>query len=77
MKRRRKAVQAAHDVYLEFRHSSVEERKQLLDRIVEEYKNRKQDIIEAITAELGAPLTVSENFIIKWVYNTFQKHVEL
>merc|ERR1712098_534584 len=45
-----KAVQAAHDVYLEFRHSSVEE-----------YKNRKQDIIEAITAELGAPLTVSEN----------------
>ncbi|MEJ7286393.1 aldehyde dehydrogenase family protein, partial [Staphylococcus epidermidis] len=31
-----KAVQAAHDVYLEFRHSSVEERKQLLDRIVEE-----------------------------------------
>ena len=26
MKRRRKAVQAAHDVYLEFRHSSVEER---------------------------------------------------
>ncbi|NYN82376.1 aldehyde dehydrogenase family protein, partial [Salmonella enterica] len=44
-----------------FRHSSVEERKQLLDRIVEEYKNRKQDIIEAITAELGAPLTVSEN----------------
>lgn len=56
-----KAVQAAHDVYLEFRHSSVEERKQLLDRIVEEYKNRKQDIIETITAELGAPLTVSEN----------------
>ncbi|MDN6233291.1 MAG: aldehyde dehydrogenase family protein, partial [Staphylococcus simulans] len=44
-----KAVQAAKDVYLEFRHSSVEYRRDLLDKIVKEYENRKQDIIEAIT----------------------------
>ncbi|MFH4936097.1 aldehyde dehydrogenase family protein [Staphylococcus cohnii] len=56
-----KAVEAADKVYLEFRHSSVEERKELLDKIVQEYKNRKDDIIDAITDELGAPLKVSEN----------------
>ncbi|MEX6356670.1 aldehyde dehydrogenase family protein [Staphylococcus cohnii] len=56
-----KAVEAANKVYLEFRHSSVEERKELLDKIVQEYKNRKDDIVDAITDELGAPLKVSEN----------------
>ena len=35
-----KAVDAADKVYLEFRHSSVEE-KELLDKIVKEYQNRK------------------------------------
>ena len=56
-----KAVDAAENVYFEFRHSSVQERRELLDKIVQEYKNRKEDIIEAITDELGAPLDVSEN----------------
>lgn len=56
-----KAIEAADNVYLEFRHSSVEERKELLDKIVQEYKNRKDDIVDAITDELGAPLKVSEN----------------
>ncbi|GEP84941.1 putative aldehyde dehydrogenase family protein [Staphylococcus piscifermentans] len=56
-----KAVDAANNVYLEFRHSSVEYRRDLLDKIVKEYKNRKQDIIEVITDELGSPLEVSEN----------------
>ncbi|PTE42934.1 aldehyde dehydrogenase family protein [Staphylococcus equorum] len=55
-----KAVDAAENVYLEFRHSSIEERRTLLDKIVQEYKNRKDDLIEAITDELGAPLSVSE-----------------
>ena len=56
-----KAVEAADSVYVQFRHSSVEERRDLLDRIVKEYENRKEDIIEAITDELGSPLSVSEN----------------
>ena len=56
-----KAVEAADKVYLEFRQSSVAERKELLDKIVQEYKNRKDDIVDAITDELGAPLKVSEN----------------
>lgn len=68
-----KAVEAANNVYLEFRHSSVKERKELLDKIVEEYKNRKQDIVEAITDELGAPLTVSENVHYQMGLNHFEE----
>lgn len=68
-----KAVEAANNVYLEFRHSSVKERKELLDKIVEEYKNRKQDIIEAITDELGAPLTLSENVHYQMGLDHFQE----
>ena len=37
-----KAVEAADNVYLEFRHTSVKERQDLLDQIVQEYKNRKE-----------------------------------
>ncbi len=37
-----KAVEAADDVYLEFRHTSVKERQALLDKIVKEYENRKR-----------------------------------
>ena len=43
-----KAVEAADKVYLEFRHSSVEERRDLLDKIVKEYENRKDDIIKRL-----------------------------
>ncbi|WP_278926792.1 aldehyde dehydrogenase family protein [Staphylococcus auricularis] len=55
------AVKAAKDVYLDFRNTPVKERQDLLDRIVKEYQNRKDDIIDAITEELGSPLSVSEN----------------
>ena len=67
-----KAVDAAENVYFEFRHSSVQERKELLDKIVQEYKNRKEDIIEAITDELGSPLKVSENVHYQMGLDHFQ-----
>lgn len=51
----------------------MKERKELLDKIVEEYKNRKQDIIEAITDELGAPLTLSENVHYQMGLNHFEE----
>lgn len=55
------AVNAADSVYLEFRHSSIEYRKNLLNDIVKEYENRKADLVEAMTLELGTPVTASEN----------------
>src|SRR5699024_1677972 len=50
-----KAVKAADSVYLKFRNMPVEDKKSMLDRIVVEYEKRKDDIIEAITSELGSP----------------------
>ncbi|MFH9458324.1 aldehyde dehydrogenase family protein [Staphylococcus ureilyticus] len=67
-----KAVEAADKVYLEFRQSSVAERKELLDKIVQEYKNRKDDIVDTITDELGAPLKVSENVHYQMGLNHFE-----
>ncbi|MFD2830405.1 aldehyde dehydrogenase family protein [Corticicoccus populi] len=55
-----KAVEAAKNVYLDFRNTPVKERQELLDRIVTEYKKRKEDIIDAITDELGSPRELSE-----------------
>ncbi|MEB7754891.1 aldehyde dehydrogenase family protein [Staphylococcus pseudoxylosus] len=55
-----KAVNAAKNVYLEFRNTSVKERQDMLNRIVEEYKKRKDDIVEVITEELGSPRELSE-----------------
>ncbi|MEX2958758.1 aldehyde dehydrogenase family protein [Staphylococcus pasteuri] len=66
-----KAVEAADNVYLDFRHSTVEYRRDLLDKIVKEYENRKEDIIQAITDELGAPSSVSENVHYQMGLNHF------
>ncbi|MCS4487017.1 aldehyde dehydrogenase family protein [Staphylococcus americanisciuri] len=55
-----KAVQAAKDVYLKFRHTPVKERQAMLGRIVEGYKARKQDLIDVMTLELGSPVTKSD-----------------
>ena len=56
-----KAVEAAHNVYLKFRNTPVQERKEMLERIADEYEKRKDDLIDTITNELGSPLSVSEN----------------
>ncbi|MGX0432616.1 acyl-CoA reductase-like NAD-dependent aldehyde dehydrogenase [Staphylococcus cohnii] len=66
-----KAVESAHNVYLDFRHTSVKKRQDLLDKIVSEYQNRKEDLIEAMTDELGAPLKVSENVHYQMGLNHF------
>ncbi|AGZ24867.1 MULTISPECIES: aldehyde dehydrogenase family protein [Staphylococcus] len=66
-----KAVEAADNVYLDFRHSTVEYRRDLLDKIVKEYENRKEDIVQAITDELGAPLSVSEKVHYQMGLNHF------
>lgn len=66
-----KAVEAAHDVYIEFRNTSVEERRAMLDRIANEYEKRKGDLIEAITDELGSPIDKSEKIHYQMGLNHF------
>ncbi len=55
-----KAVSAARAAFPSFSQSSKEERIELLNRIADEYEKRKNDIVEVVTEELGAPLTISE-----------------
>ena len=55
-----KAVAAARAAFPSFSQTSKEERIELLLRIAEEYEKRKDDIVEVVTQELGAPLTISE-----------------
>lgn len=55
-----KAVAAARAAFPSFSQTTKEERIQLLNRIADEYEKRKDDIVEVITEELGAPLKTSE-----------------
>ncbi|MEK3933829.1 aldehyde dehydrogenase family protein [Sporosarcina sp. FSL W7-1349] len=55
-----KAVAAARAAFPSFSQTTKEERIQLLNRIADEYEKRKSDIVEAITQELGSPLSMSE-----------------
>jgi len=55
-----KAVAAARKAFPSFSTTTAEERIGLLERIAEEYENRKDDIIHTVTEELGVPLTLSE-----------------
>ena len=55
-----KAVAAARKAFPSFSMTTAEERIELLERIAEEYENRKDDIIHTVTEELGVPLTLSE-----------------
>jgi len=54
------AVAAARAAFPSISRSSKEERIALLNRIADEYEKRKSDLVEVITQELGAPLTLSE-----------------
>lgn len=67
------AVAAAKSVYVKFRNTSVEERKALLERIADEYENRKEDLIEAMTDELGSPIEKSESVHYQMGLNHFRE----
>lgn len=71
-----KAVQAARDAFPHFSQMSKEDRVKMLEDIAEEYENRKDDIIETITDELGSPLEVSENVHFMMGYNHFSQAAE-
>jgi len=55
-----KAVKAARKAFESFSRTTREERIELMERIVEEYKKRYADMAEAITEEMGAPGWLSQ-----------------
>ncbi|WP_102336304.1 aldehyde dehydrogenase family protein [Salimicrobium jeotgali] len=71
-----KAVQAARDAFPHFSQMPKEERVKMLEDIAEEYNNRKDDIIDTITEELGSPVEVSEKVHFMMGYNHFAQAAE-
>ncbi|MGV2620521.1 UNVERIFIED_CONTAM: aldehyde dehydrogenase family protein [Halobacillus marinus] len=71
-----KAVQAAREAFPSFSQTSKEERVEMLEKIAAEYENRKQEIIDTITDELGSPVSVSENVHYSMGYNHFSQAAE-
>ncbi len=56
-----KAVSAARRAFETFSQTSREERVALLEKIVAVYQKRYADIVKAISSEMGAPLSLSQN----------------
>jgi aldehyde dehydrogenase (NAD+) len=71
-----KAVRAARDAFPSFSQTTKEYRIELLEKIAEEYAKRKEDIIEVITEELGAPLNLSEKTHYNMGYMHFKQAAE-
>jgi aldehyde dehydrogenase (NAD+) len=55
-----RAVLAARRAFPAFARTSVAERIELLETIIAEYKKRRSDLAEAITAEMGAPVALAD-----------------
>ena len=71
-----RAVLAAKEAFPSFSKMSVEDRINLLENIAAEYENRKDDLIKIMTAELGAPITKSENIHYQMGLQHFKEAAE-
>ncbi|HVO02158.1 MAG TPA: aldehyde dehydrogenase family protein [Candidatus Cybelea sp.] len=56
-----KAVAAARAAFPAFSQTSKAERIAILKRILEEYEKRVEDLAQAVSAEMGAPITLARN----------------
>jgi aldehyde dehydrogenase (NAD+) len=57
-----RAVAAAREASTQFACSTIEERRALLRRVIEVYRARREDLAQALTLEMGAPLSRSRNY---------------
>ena len=55
------AVKAARVAFETYSQTSLEERKELLNNIIAEYKKRFSDVGDAISAEMGAPMSLAHS----------------
>ena len=54
------AVKAAFEAFKTYQYTTKEERIELLNNIIAQYKNRYDDFVQTISEEMGAPLWLSE-----------------
>ncbi|MDV2682798.1 aldehyde dehydrogenase family protein [Alkalihalophilus lindianensis] len=71
-----KAVKAARSAFPIFSRSTKEERIQWLEKIVQGYEARKEELIDIMTDELGAPLSVSEEIHYHMGLGHFKQAIE-
>ncbi|WP_019377346.1 aldehyde dehydrogenase family protein [Virgibacillus halodenitrificans] len=71
-----KGVQAAREAFSSYSTTTREQRIDLLEKIAAEYENRKEELIETITEELGSPITKSEEIHYQMGYNHFKQAAE-
>jgi len=55
------AVQSAREAFVTYSQYSIEQRIELFDKIIAEYKVRFSDLVEAVSTEMGAPKSLSAN----------------
>ena len=71
-----RAVAAARAAFSGFGRTSAQERVELLQRIVEAYEARSEDIAKAITTEMGAPIQFSREVQVKAALSHFKHAAE-
>lgn len=55
------AIAAARRAFSEYRHTSIAQRVKLLKKLLEEFNRRAEDIAQAISDEMGAPISFAQN----------------
>jgi aldehyde dehydrogenase (NAD+) len=72
-----KAVQAARRAFPSYSAVSREERLELLQKIVKLYEARAKDLAQAMTAEMGSPITFSNEVQTLMAINHFKEMIEV
>ena len=71
------AVIAARNAFNFFSQTSVEDRLTLLERIIEVYESRYNEVAETISLEMGAPISLSKNAQAKSGLTHFRQSIEV
>ena len=71
------AVIAARNAFNFFSQTSVEDRLTLLERIIEVYESRYDEVAETISLEMGAPISLSKNTQAKSGLTHFRQSIEV
>ncbi|WP_026690451.1 aldehyde dehydrogenase family protein [Alteribacter aurantiacus] len=71
-----KAVKAARSVFPSFSQSTKEQRIEWLEKIANGYEARKEELIEVMTDELGAPLSISEEIHYEMGIGHFKQAID-
>ncbi|MGX5802661.1 aldehyde dehydrogenase family protein [Bradyrhizobium sp. Arg314] len=70
------AVKAAREAFATYSTTSIEERVRLLRKICEVFRRRQDDFAQAITSEIGAPITLSREAQTAGCFGHFEVNIK-